>query len=168
MIAEAVTGWGACGIKVPWDDARITEGVRAGATRPLPVMGEPSTIELVAAEYPRVTFIIPHLGSFADDWQAQRVMIDVLARHPNVYTVTSGVRRFDLLLEAVCGLARKVSSAPTARGSIRGSSCRRSWPSVYPLTSGTWCLLGTGCGSRLRPGRGPGPGFAPPGPRPRR
>ena len=106
MIAEAVTGWGACGIKVHRHDARITREVcEAALSFALPVlydvMGETSTIELVAAEYPRVTFIIPHLGSFADDWQAQRVMIDVLARHPNVYTDTSGVRRFDLLLEAV-------------------------------------------------------------------
>ena len=48
-----------------------------------------------------MAFIIPHLGSFADDWRAQRAMIDVIARHPNVYTDTSGVRRFDLLVEAV-------------------------------------------------------------------
>ena len=106
MVAEAVTGWGACGIKVHRHDARITREVcEAALSFALPVlydvMGETSTVELVAAEYPRVTFIIPHLGSFADDWRAQRVMIDVLARHPNVYTDTAGVRRFDLLLEAV-------------------------------------------------------------------
>ena len=35
------------------------------------VMGEVSTVELLATEYPDVTFIIPHLGSFADDWRAQ-------------------------------------------------------------------------------------------------
>ena len=106
MVAEAVTGWGACGIKVHRHDARITREVcEAALSFALPVlydvMGETSTVELVAAEYPRVTFIIPHLGSFADDWRVQRVMIDVLARHPNVYTDTAGVRRFDLLLEAV-------------------------------------------------------------------
>jgi uncharacterized protein len=48
-----------------------------------------------------VAFIIPHLGSFADDWRAQQAFIDPLSRHPNVYTDTSGVRRFDLLLQAV-------------------------------------------------------------------
>ena len=106
MVAEAVTGWGACGIKVHRHDARITREVcEAARSFALPVlydvMGEVSTVELVATEYPRVTFVIPHLGSFADDWQAQRVVIDVLARHPNVYTDTSGVRRFDLLVEAV-------------------------------------------------------------------
>ena len=65
------------------------------------VMGEPSAMELVAAEYPGVAFVLPHLGSFADDWRAQRTVVDLLARHPNVYTDTSGVRRFDLLAEAV-------------------------------------------------------------------
>jgi uncharacterized protein len=106
MVAEAVAGWGACGIKVHRHDARITREVcEAARSFRLPVlydvMGEASTVELVATEYPSVAFIIPHLGSFADDWRAQRAMIDVLARHPNVYTDTSGVRRFDLLVEAV-------------------------------------------------------------------
>jgi predicted TIM-barrel fold metal-dependent hydrolase len=106
IVAEAVATWGACGIKVHRHDARITREVcETARSFGLPVlydvMGETSTVELIATEYPSVAFIIPHLGSFADDWQAQRVMIDVLARHPNVYTDTSGVRRFDLLVEAV-------------------------------------------------------------------
>lgn len=106
VVAAAATTWGACGIKVHRHDARITREVcETARSFGLPVlydvMGETSTVELVATEYPSVAFIIPHLGSFADDWQAQRVMIDVLARHPNVYTDTSGIRRFDLLVEAV-------------------------------------------------------------------
>jgi predicted TIM-barrel fold metal-dependent hydrolase len=48
-----------------------------------------------------VNFIIPHLGSFADDWRAHVACIDHLVRHPNIYADTSGVRRFDLLVEAV-------------------------------------------------------------------
>ena len=64
-------------------------------------MGEVSIVELLATEYPDVAFIIPHLGSFADDWRAQLALIDHLVRHPNVYTDTSGVRRFDLLEQAV-------------------------------------------------------------------
>lgn len=64
-------------------------------------MGEVSACELLAQEYPDVAFIIPHLGSFADDWRAQLALIDHLARHPNMYADTSGVRRFDLLEEAV-------------------------------------------------------------------
>jgi uncharacterized protein len=65
------------------------------------VMGEVSVVELLAREYASVDFIIPHLGSFSDDWRAQQALIDHLVRHPNVYTDTSGVRRFDLLEEAV-------------------------------------------------------------------
>jgi predicted TIM-barrel fold metal-dependent hydrolase len=56
---------------------------------------------LLAQEYPDVNFIIPHLGSFADDWRAQLAVIDHLVRHPNIYADTSGVRRFDLLEQAV-------------------------------------------------------------------
>jgi predicted TIM-barrel fold metal-dependent hydrolase len=65
------------------------------------LMGEASAAELLAQEYPDVSFIIPHLGSFSDDWRAQLALIDHLARHPNIYTDTSGVRRFDLLEQAV-------------------------------------------------------------------
>ena len=65
------------------------------------VVGQVATVELLAGEYPDVTFIIPHLGSFADDWSAQLALIDHLVRHPNVYADTSGVRRFDLLEQAV-------------------------------------------------------------------
>jgi len=64
-------------------------------------MGEVESVELAGAEYPDVPIIVPHLSSFADDWKAQRAFLDVLERRPNVYTDTSGVRRFDLLLEAV-------------------------------------------------------------------
>lgn len=94
------------GIKIHRHDARITREVcdAARAFR-LPVlydvMGETAAAELLASEYPDVNFIIPHLGSFADDWAAQRALIDILVRRRNIYTDTSGVRRFDLLQEAV-------------------------------------------------------------------
>jgi predicted TIM-barrel fold metal-dependent hydrolase len=64
-------------------------------------MGAVSVCELLAEEYPDVNFIIPHLGSFADDWRAQVGLIDHLVRHPNIYTDTAGVRRFDMLEQAV-------------------------------------------------------------------
>jgi hypothetical protein len=65
------------------------------------VVGEVSVVELLAQEYPDVTFIIPHLGSFSDDWRAQLALIDHLVRHANIYADTSGLRRFDLLEQAV-------------------------------------------------------------------
>lgn len=106
MVREAVLRFGFKGIKVHRYDAPISREVCevAQAFR-LPVlydvMGEVSSVELLATEYPKVNFIIPHLGSFADDWKAQLAFIPLLERHPNIYTDTSGVRRFDLLEMAV-------------------------------------------------------------------
>jgi predicted TIM-barrel fold metal-dependent hydrolase len=106
LVHEAVTQLGFCGIKVHRHDARITREVCAVAQLyRLPVlydvMGEVAGVELLATEYPNVNFVIPHLGSFADDWRAQQAFLDPLSRHPNVFTDTSGVRRFDLLRAAV-------------------------------------------------------------------
>jgi predicted TIM-barrel fold metal-dependent hydrolase len=106
LVQEAVQEFGFVGIKVHRYDARITREVcevaRAYALPVLyDVMGEVSVAELLAQEYPEVSFIIPHLGSFADDWRAQLAFVDYLQRHPNIYTDTSGVRRFDLLVQAV-------------------------------------------------------------------
>jgi predicted TIM-barrel fold metal-dependent hydrolase len=106
MVSRSVRECGFVGIKVHRHDARITREVcdAARALR-IPVLydvaGEVSTVELLAQEYPDVPFIIPHLGSFADEWRAQLALIDPLSRHPNVHTDTAGVRRFDLLEEAV-------------------------------------------------------------------
>jgi uncharacterized protein len=106
MVRAAVAGWGACGIKAHRRDARISREVCDVARRfGLPVlydpMGEVTTAELLAEEYPDVDFVIPHLGSFADDWSAQRTFCDLLAARPNLFADTSGVRRFDLLEQAV-------------------------------------------------------------------
>ena len=105
LVRDAVA-MGLRGIKAHRHDGRLSREIcEAARAWRLPVvydvMGEVSSVELFAAEYPDVTFIIPHLGSFADEWRAQRAFIDILARHPNVRTDTSGVRRFDLLAEAV-------------------------------------------------------------------
>lgn len=106
LVREAVESYGFRGLKVHRHDGRLSREICevARAFR-LPVlydpMGEVATVELAAGEYPEVNFIIPHLGSFADDWKAQRSFLDILARHSNVATDTSGVRRFDLLVEAV-------------------------------------------------------------------
>ncbi|MHA4846483.1 amidohydrolase family protein [Flavitalea antarctica] len=102
LVKKAVTEYGFCGIKVHRHDARISREICETAKYfYLPVlydvMGEVSMIELLATEYPDVNFIIPHLSSFADDWRAQIAFIPMLERHRNVFTDTSGVRRFDLL-----------------------------------------------------------------------
>ena len=97
---------GFVGIKVHRLDARITREVCEAARRSrLPILydpvGEVAPIEMLARAYPDVAFIIPHLSSFADDWKAQLALLDHLARHPNIHADTSGVRRFDLLEQAV-------------------------------------------------------------------
>ncbi len=106
LVQQAVEEFGFVGIKVHRHDGRITREVcEAARMFSLPVlydvMGEVSVCELLAQEYPDVNFIIPHLGSFSDDWRAQIALIDHLVRHPNIYTDTAGVRRFDLLEQAV-------------------------------------------------------------------
>lgn len=106
MVREAVEQFGFCGIKLHRYDARISREVcEVAKTFRLPVLydvvGEVSAVELLATQYPDVNFIIPHLGSFSDDWRAQVGLIDYLVRYPNIYTDTSGVRRFDILRRAV-------------------------------------------------------------------
>ena len=106
LVRRAVETFGFVGIKLHRYDARITREVcEAGRAYSLPVlcdvMSDVSVCELLAQEYPDVNFIIPHLGSFSDDWKAQVALIDHLVRHANIYTDTSGVRRFDILEQAV-------------------------------------------------------------------
>lgn len=106
LVKVAVEEYGFCGIKVHRHDGRITREVcevaRAFALPVLyDVMGDVTVLELLGSEYPDVSFIIPHMGSFADDWRSQLALLDHLARHPNIYADTSGVRRFDLLEQAV-------------------------------------------------------------------
>lgn len=106
MVGHAVHDLGFRGIKLHRHDAAITAEVcETARALSLPVLydvtGEVWVAELLAKEYPDVNFILPHLGSFSDDWRAQAAFTDQLARHPNIYTDTAGVRRFDVLLDAV-------------------------------------------------------------------
>jgi predicted TIM-barrel fold metal-dependent hydrolase len=106
LVRVAVEEYGFVGIKVHRYDARITREVcEAARAYGLPILydplGEVSIAELLATEYPDLNFIFAHLGSFSDEWRAQQAMIDHLVRHPNIYTDTAGVRRFDLLEQAV-------------------------------------------------------------------
>ena len=105
MVQTGVEQYNFCGIKVHRHDARISREICEVARHfSLPVlydvMGEVFSVELIAKEYPDVNFIIPHLSSFADDWRAQQSFVDKLVKHKNIYTDSSGVRRFDVLKEA--------------------------------------------------------------------
>src|SRR4051812_48788152 len=106
MVRTTIERYGFRGIKVHRHDAPITREVcEAARIHRVPLLyditGDVAAVELLAGEYPDVNFIVPHLGSFADDWRAQLGVIDHLGRHPNVYADTSGVRRFDMLQQAV-------------------------------------------------------------------
>lgn len=106
IVWQAVTQWGFCGIKAHRLDAPITRELCEVAQRfRLPILYDPAgkteVIDLLAPQYPDVDFIIPHLGSFADEWSTHTRVIDQIVRFPNVYTDTSGVRRFDYLAQAV-------------------------------------------------------------------
>jgi predicted TIM-barrel fold metal-dependent hydrolase len=106
MVAHAVTKWAFRGIKLHGFEAMPTREVcEAARAFRLPlladVIGRAEVVDMLAPQYPDVVFIIPHLGSFADDWKAHQRVIDQLVRFPNVYADTSAVRRFDYIVEAV-------------------------------------------------------------------
>jgi predicted TIM-barrel fold metal-dependent hydrolase len=106
MVRRAVTCWGFRGIKVHGHEAMATREVceTARAFR-LPLLydvaGQAYVMDMLAPQFPDVNFIIPHLGSFADDWRVHQQVVDLMVRFPNVYGDTSGVRRFDYIVQAV-------------------------------------------------------------------
>jgi len=106
MVRRAVRQWGFRGIKVHGTDAMPTREVCDAARENrvpilLDVVGRPYVLHMLAPQYPDVPIVVAHMGSFWDDWRAQQQMVDILVRYPNVYSDTSGVRRFDYLVEAV-------------------------------------------------------------------
>ncbi|NJP18277.1 MAG: amidohydrolase family protein [Hydrococcus sp. CRU_1_1] len=106
IVEQAVTKWGFCGIKAHRMDGTATrELCEVARSFRLPiiydVVGKTEIIDLLAPEYPDVNFIVPHLGSFRDDWRAHIRVIDQISRWSNIYTDTSGIRRFDYLVQAV-------------------------------------------------------------------
>ncbi|HEX8814079.1 MAG TPA: amidohydrolase family protein [Terriglobales bacterium] len=106
MVGRALKGWGCRGIKVHGFDAMPTREVCETARRfrmPMlvDVVSKPEVVDMLAPQYPDVNFIIPHLGSFTDDWKAHQQVIYQLARYPNVYADTSAVRQFDYLVQAI-------------------------------------------------------------------
>jgi hypothetical protein len=106
MVREAVVRHGFRGLKIHGHEAMPTREVcEAALEHGLPVIvdvaGKPHVIDMFAAQYPGVRFIIAHMGSFADDWRAHERVLEQLVRYPNVLADTSGVRRFDYLVQAV-------------------------------------------------------------------
>lgn len=67
----------------------------------IPILYHPekvSNFHIIAAEYPRISFIMAHLGNFASrDWTEHVAAIDICRRYPNVYLETSSVVFFKFL-----------------------------------------------------------------------
>jgi predicted TIM-barrel fold metal-dependent hydrolase len=67
----------------------------------IPILFHPPKVadyHMIAAAYPRVNFILAHLGSFASgNWSEHLAAIDVARRYPNVYLETSSVVFFEYL-----------------------------------------------------------------------
>jgi hypothetical protein len=106
MVGRALNKWGFRGIKVHGFDAMPTREVCDAARKfrlPLlvDVVSRPEVVDMLAPQYPDVNFIIPHLGSFTDDWKAHQQVIYQIARYPNVSADTSAVRQFDYLVQAI-------------------------------------------------------------------
>lgn len=106
MVGRALKKWRFRGIKVHGFDAmptrEVCEAARAFRVPMLvDVVSRPEVVDMLAPQYPDVNFIIPHLGSFTDDWKAHQQVIYQIARYPNVYADTSAVRQFDYLVQAV-------------------------------------------------------------------
>jgi predicted TIM-barrel fold metal-dependent hydrolase len=106
MVQHAVTQWKFHGIKAHGHEAMPTrELCETARAFHLPLLvdvaGQTQVIEMLAPQYPDVNFIIPHMGSFGDDWKAHQQVVDQLVHYPNVYADTSGVRRFDYIVQAV-------------------------------------------------------------------
>jgi predicted TIM-barrel fold metal-dependent hydrolase len=106
MVEHAVTRWGFRGIKVHGFESMPTREVcETARTFRLPVLvdiiSRPEVVDMFAPEYPDINFIIAHLGSFTDDWKAHQQVTYQLARYPNVYADTSGVRQFRYLVQAI-------------------------------------------------------------------
>ncbi len=106
IVKQSVTQWNFRGIKVHRMDGPATREIcEVARIFGLPLLydpvGQTDLIDLLAPQYPDVNFIIPHLGSFADDWRAHLRVIDQISRFPNVYADTSGVRRFDYIVQAI-------------------------------------------------------------------
>jgi predicted TIM-barrel fold metal-dependent hydrolase len=106
MVKHAVEHWGFRGIKVHGYEAMPTREVcETAKALALPMLVDVASraevVDMFAPQYPTVNFILAHLGSFTDSWKTHEQVIHQLARYPNVYADTSGVRQFDYLVRAI-------------------------------------------------------------------
>ncbi len=99
MLTQEVREMGLRGLKTDGHPTR--EILDAVAELGIPVIYYPDSsggsgparmFHMMAATYPSVSFILPHLGSYrSENWWAHIETIDLAKRYPNVYIETSGI-----------------------------------------------------------------------------
>lgn len=115
MLRREVESLGLKGLKLHEHPTR--EVLDTVAELRIPILYHPAKVadfHMIASEYPQVTFIVAHLGSFASrDWTEHLAAISVAQRYPNVYLDTSSVVFFKFLEMA----AKEVGPAKLVFGS---------------------------------------------------
>ena len=106
LVGRAVSEWGFRGIKVHRHHAALTREICESARRlRVPVLydvaGAAHSLNMIAPQYPDVSFIVPHLGQLRRRLAGPHHGHRRAGRFPNMYADTSGVRRFGYLLQAV-------------------------------------------------------------------
>jgi len=103
MLRREVRELGLKGLKLHRLPTR--EVLDAVAELEIPVLYHPDRVadfHMIASDYPRVPFIVAHLGSFASaNWTEHLAAIDIARRYSNVYLDTSGVAFWKYLQMAV-------------------------------------------------------------------
>lgn len=105
MLVEEVKSLGLRGVRSDGHPTR--ELLDAALELGIPVMYYPRSsrgqqpgrfFHMPATAYPKVNFILPHLGQYcSSNWTAHMEAIDLAKRYPNVYVDTSGIGSFKYL-----------------------------------------------------------------------
>jgi predicted TIM-barrel fold metal-dependent hydrolase len=99
MLRREVGSLGLKGLKLHRLPTR--EVLDAVAELGIPILYHPERVanfHMIASEYPKIPFIMAHLGNFAShDWAEHLVAIEVARLYPNVYLETSSVVFFKFL-----------------------------------------------------------------------
>lgn len=93
LLSREVEQLGLRGLKLHKTPSREMLDVVAGLG--IPILFHPPKVadyHMIASSYPKVNFLLAHLGSFASrDWTEHLAAIEVAKRYPNVYLETSSV-----------------------------------------------------------------------------
>jgi predicted TIM-barrel fold metal-dependent hydrolase len=132
--------WGFLGIKLHGFEAMPTREVCEAARAfrmPLlaDVVGRAEVIDMLAPQFPDVNFIIPHLGSFADDWRAHQRVIEQIVRSQCLYRYFGGATlRLHRRGDQAC---RRKEDSFRFRWAVAASWARVAQDSIAPVACGS-------------------------------